>query len=498
MTLLSSHTTFWPVASAVIYGFNLAIAIYASVTMILKKQDPIKTLAWTVVLLLIPYIGVLFYLYFGQNFRKRKIFSRKGLADLNTRRQMAKIEKEGLEQYPQLFDSELEPFKKLITQNLANSYSLVDYNTNIEFWFNGREALDAMYSHIEKAQSHIHFQTYILEDDRIGRKFINLFKQKALEGVEVRLMYDGVGSIHFKKRVVKELKESGVEVLEFSPVRFYIPGRTVNYRNHRKILVVDGKIGFIGGVNIADRYYYGNQMGMWYDTQIKIEGESVSSLQASFLLDRYFVLNHKLRYSKKYYPRLDFTKIEEAHKESYYRAQIISSGPDSDWAGIMQCYFTAITVAREHIYIVTPYFTPNETILNALKVAALGGIKVKIMIPKEGDSRAAYYSTRSYFTELLEAGVEFYLFTKGFNHSKVISVDGKMAIIGSANMDVRSFEHNFEIMGAMYSKFCSQTIENQFIADLQESTQIKLRTWKQRSAKEKVFESIYRLLSPLL
>ena len=164
----------------------------------------------------------------------------------------------------------------------------------------------------------------------------------------------------------------------------------------------------------------------------------------------------------------------------------------------MQCYFTAITVAREHIYIVTPYFTPNETILNALKVAALGGIKVKIMIPKEGDSRAAYYSTRSYFTELLEAGVEFYLFTKGFNHSKVISVDGKMAIIGSANMDVRSFEHNFEIMGAMYSKFCSQTIENQFIADLQESTQIKLRTWKQRSAKEKVFESIYRLLSPLL
>lgn len=498
MILLLAHSTFWPIAWAVIYGFNLAIAIYASVTMILRKQDPVKTLAWTVVLLLIPYIGVLFYLYFGQNIRKRKIFSRKGLADLNYRRQLAQIEKEGLEQYPELFDQELEPFKKLITQNLANSYSLVDYNNNIEFWFNGRDALDAMYSHIEQAQSHIHIQTYIIEDDRIGRKFIDLFKQKALNGVEVRLMYDGVGSIHFKKRVVKEMRECGVEVLEFSPVKFYIPGRTVNYRNHRKILVVDGKVGFIGGVNIADRYYFGNQSGLWYDTQIKIEGESVSSLQASFLLDRYFVLNHKLRYSKKYYPRLDFAKVQEVHNQSFYRAQIISSGPDSDWAGIMQCYFTAINTARDHIYIVTPYFTPNETILDALKVAALGGVKVKIMIPKTSDSRAAYYSTRSYFTELLEAGVEFYLFTKGFNHSKVISVDGKMAIIGSANMDVRSFEHNFEIMGAMYSKYCSQTIETQFIADLKESVQIKLRSWKQRSAEDKIFESIYRLLSPLL
>ena len=472
--IVLSNSTFWPIASAVIYGFNLAIAIYASVTMILRKQDPVKTLAWTVVLLLIPYIGILFYLYFGQNFRKRKIFSRKGLADLNYRRKLASVEKKGLLQFPELLDSELEPFKKLIHQNLSNSYSLVDYNNQIDFWFNGRDALDAMYSTIESAKNHIHIQTYIIEDDRIGRKFIDLLKKKGSEGVEVRLMYDGVGSLHFKKKVVKELRDSGVEVLEFSPVKFYIPARTVNYRNHRKILVVDGKIGFIGGVNIADRYYFGNQMGIWYDTQIKIEGESVSSLQASFLLDRYFVLNRKLRNTKRYYPRFDFTKnLQETHNQSYYRAQIISSGPDSSWAGIMQCYFTAINLAKKNIYIVTPYFTPNETILNALKVAALGGIDVKIMIPKAGDSRAAYYSTRSYFTELLEAGVEFYLFNKGFNHSKVITIDGKMAIIGSANMDVRSFEHNFEIMGAMYSEYCAKTIESQFIRDINESEFIK-------------------------
>ena len=496
--ILIVHSSFWPIFSAVIYAFNLAIAVYASVTMILRRHDPIKTLAWTVVLLLVPYVGIIFYLFFGQNYRKRKIFSRKGLADYSIKRDIANSELEQLSNNSYPFDSELQQFRKLIYQNLSNSYSLIDYNTNIEFFFNGKEALDAMYAEIEKAQHHIHLQTYILENDRVGQRFTELLKQKAKSGLEVRVMFDGVGSIKLKKKFIKELEEASIEVLEFSPVKFYLPYRTLNYRNHRKILIVDGKVGFIGGVNIADRYYYGNENGEWYDTQIKIVGESVFSLQASFMLDRYFVMNKRLRFSKKYYPQISSLRLQEAHIESYYRAQIISSGPDSDWAGIMQCYFTAINLAKDHIYIVTPYFTPNETILNALKVAALGGIDVRIMIPKSGDSRAAYYSTRSYFTELLEAGVKFYLFAKGFNHSKVISIDNKMAIIGSANMDSRSFEHNFEIMGALYSGYCSKIIESEFLKYIADSEEVILTEWKNRPKIEKIQESFYRLMAPLL
>lgn len=495
--ILSAHT-FWPMTSGVIYAFNLIVAIYISITMILRKQDPVKTLAWTVVLLLIPYLGIIFYITFGQNYRKRKIFSRKGLGDFRFRKNLAEQEKIGLEQFPDSLDQELLPFRKLILQNLSNSYSPIEYNTHISFYFNGKEALDAMYAQIERAQDHIHLQTYIIADDTIGRKFIELLKTKAKSGVEVRLMFDGFGSIKFKNKVINELKESGIEVLEFSPVKFYIPFRKVNYRNHRKILIVDGEVGFIGGVNIADRYYFGNEQGVWFDTQIAIEGESLLSLQASFMLDRYFVLNHKLKSLRKYFPTVSIAKSEQVHDLSHYRGQIISSGPDSDWAGIMQCFFTAINLAKEHIYIITPYFTPNETILNALKVAALGGVNVRIMIPKESDSKAAYYSTRSYITELLEAGAKFYLFEKGFNHSKVVSIDGKLTIIGSANMDSRSFEHNFEILGVLYSSYCANKIEDNFITDLTSCEEIEIEKWHNRSRKEKIFESFYRLLSPLL
>lgn len=498
MSLLVANSSFWPIASAVLYISNLAIAIYASVTMILRRQDPVKTLAWTAVLILLPYIGLIFYFTFGKNLRKSKMFSRKGLGDLAIRRDIAKEESEGIAKYPDLFDDELRPFKKLISQNLRNSYSLIDFNRSIDFYFNGKDALDAMYEEMANAEHHIHIQTYIIEDDNIGRKFIELLKQKAMSGIEVRLIYDGVGSINIKKSLVKELKASSIEVLEFSPVRFLMPMSKVNYRNHRKILVVDGKVGFIGGVNIADRYYFGNEQGTWYDTQIKLRGESVFSLQASFMLDRFFILNHKLRFNKKYYPKVAIGKKSDKDNSQPFRAQIISSGPDSDWAGIMQCYFTAINLAKNHIYIITPYFTPNETILNALKVAALGGVDVRIIIPRKGDSKAAHYSTRSYFSELLAAGVKFYLFNPGFNHSKVISIDGKMSIIGSANMDSRSFEHNFEIMGVLYSPYCTKIVEDRFNSYLAKSDIITLEQWKKRSKKERILESFYRLLSPLL
>ena len=497
MMLITWHK-FWPALSAVLYAMNMIIALYASISMILRKQDPVKTLSWTAVMILLPYLGIILYLTFGQNYRKSKLFSRKGVADYRVRSELCEGEIEALEQIPELLSPISEPYRKLIYQNLRNSHSLLDFNKDIEFYFNGKDALDAMYKSIEGAKNHIHLQTYILEDDSTGRRFVELLKAKAKEGVEVRIMYDAVGSSSLKKRFRKELQEAGIEVLVFSPVWFLMPMSKVNYRNHRKILVVDGIVGFLGGVNIADRYYFGIDGKPWIDTQVKITGESTYSLQYSFLLDRYFVQNRKIRLSKKYYPKI---KTGNMHLKGEYQdvyTQIISSGPDSDWAGIMQCFFTAITSASSHIYIETPYFTPNETILNAIKVAALGNIDVRLLIPEKGDSIAAHYCTRSYITELLEAGVKVYLFNKGFNHSKVISADGAISIVGSANLDARSLEHNFEIMAVLYKKDCSAIVERQFIQDLEYSTKIELEQWKKRSASDKIKESFYRLLSPLM
>ncbi len=479
----------------------MVLAVFISTTMILRKQNPVKTLSWVAVLMLLPYFGVICYLLFGQNFRKKKIYSHKGLADYKIRKEASLNQIELLRRNPQLLGDELAPFRKIIYQNLKNSHTIIEDNNSIEFYFTGKEALDAMYYEIEKAEHHIHLQSYIFVDDQTGKRFKELLIKKAKEGVETRLIYDAVGSISLKKAFRQELEEAGIEVLVFAPVSFSLKSH-INYRNHRKILVIDGKTGFIGGVNIADRYYYGNSLGEWHDTHIRIKGESVFSLQACFLMDRHFIRNRnikrKIRFKKKYYPPLDIKSSEARIRGEHLYAQIISSGPDSFWSSIMQCYFSTITAAKKHIYIVTPYFTPSETILDALKIAALGEIDVRIMLPENSDTRLAHWSTMSYITELLEAGIKIYLFKKGFNHSKVISIDGQMSIVGSANMDMRSFEHNFEVMAAIYNTQCAQTIEARFMKDLEQCREITPSKWKHRSISDKIKESFARLWSPLL
>lgn len=488
----------WQIVSMVLYLMNLVLAVFISTTMILRKQDPIKTLSWVVVLILLPYFGIIFYIFFGQNFRKKKIYSRKGIVDYKLRKELSSSQVEQFKRNPGLLGEQLLPFKKLIYQNLKNSHTLVENNNNIDLFFTGRDALDAMYQSIEQAKRHIHLQSYIIVDDRTGERFKNLLIKKAKEGVEVRVMYDGVGCLSLKKNYTEELKRAGVEILVFSPVKILLPTSKLNYRNHRKILVVDGKTGFLGGVNIADRYYYGTAQGDWHDTHIRIQGESTFSLQACFLMDRHFVLNRKIRFKKKYYPPLEIKNTGNNLKGQHLYSQIISSGPDSDWASIMQCYFSAITAAKHHIYIVTPYFTPSETILNAIKIAALGEVDVRIMLPEKSDTIIAHWSTMSYITELLEAGVKIYLFKKGFNHSKVISIDEQMSIVGSANMDIRSFEHNFEVMSVIYNNGCAKIIEDKFRSDALSCQVVTAGKWIKRKKLQKVAESFARLWSPLL
>lgn len=488
----------WRIVSIILYSMNMALVIYASVALILRKQDPVKTLSWVLILILLPYIGLILYLFLGRNFRKKKIYNRKGAADFKYKKEFSSQQLIAFKKDPSIFGLSTLPFKKIIYQNLINSYSTVDYNSSVEFYFTGRDALDAMYKSISNAKEHIHFQSYIFVDDITGKRFKELFIKKAQEGVEVRLMFDDVGSFSLKKDFILQMQSYGVEVNIFSKVRLLTPTPLINYRNHRKILIVDGKEGFLGGVNVADRYYYGTKAGDWHDTHMKITGDSVASLQSSFLLDRWFIKNRRLSKRKKYFPSPIQKESHSYTSNNKYITQIISSGPDSYWASIMQCYFTAITSAKDHIYIVTPYFTPSESILNAIKIAALGGIDVKIMLPERSDTIVAHWSTMSYITELLEAGVKVFLFSEGFNHSKVISIDGEMSIVGSANMDCRSFDHNFEIMSVIYNNECANKIEKEFINQIANCKNVHFYKWKKRPLSSKIREGIARLGSPLL
>lgn len=290
--------------------------------------------------------------------------------------------------------------------------------------------------------------------------------------------------------------EAGVHIQPFGKVRFTGMRTMINYRNHRKLLIVDGVEGFLGGVNIADRYYDGGNSLEWHDTHMRIEGEAVRQLESSFLMDWFFITHKNLRRRKPYSYRLPPMQEDTVHETCYI--QIVSSGPDSDWADIMQLYLTFITEAKERISITTPYFIPNESILNALRTAALGGVEVRLMLPQEADSRFVHYASLSYVSELLEAGVKVYLYTKGFIHSKTISIDGKSCIIGSANLDNRSLDDHFEVGAIVYNPAVSAELEDQFDRYLDDSLLISPRTWEKRPVRQKVSEALTRLLSPLL
>lgn len=489
---------FWEYISLILYIIYLVLAIYASGVIIYQKSDPVKSLSWIIVILLLPYIGLVLYLLFGQNFRKSKLFNRKGVRDERVRRIIANKQLKQIKSDSTFLPQSLRKFEKLINLNLKSSRSILGVNTSIELYFTGKDALEAMYESIEKATKHIHLQSYIIEDDTIGNRFKNILIKKAKEGVEVRVIYDDVGCWGLSSEYKNDMLLNGVELLSFSPARFITPISKVNYRNHRKILVIDGLIGFLGGVNLADRYYSGGNFQEWRDTHMKLSGESVAALQSSFLLDRYFIMNQQFKRRKKYYPipvKEDFD-IENSNEHIY--SQIITSGPDSDWAGIMQCYFTAITYAKKEIFIVTPYFTPNESILNAMKTAAMGGVEVSLMLSEKSDTSIAHWCTMSYATELLEAGVKVYLFKKGFIHSKVISIDGDFCIIGSANMDNRSLEHNFEITAIIYNSKFAKEVEEQFRKDQTECRTLASSKWARRSVKNQMKEALARLLSPLI
>ncbi len=474
----------------ILLGYAISILVVV-ILIVLENRSPLKTISWVLVLLLLPGMGFILYIFFGQNFRKEKIIARKGLRNHHQLNYLAHSQIKQLADGV-FGDKEITREPTGIVRLLLNSSSaIVTTGNEVTFLNNGQEKFDALLKALADAKHFIHLEYYIFSEDKIGNQVKEILKEKAVLGVEVRLIVDDVGSWELKKPFFNELREAGIEVYPFLEVRFPLLTSRVNYRNHRKIVVIDGHVGFIGGYNVADRYKDGDAStyGIWRDTHIMIEGDAVNSLQSTFLIDWYFVSQIELTESR-YFPPTG-VRGDKA-------IQIVGSGPDSDWPGIMMGIFHILVSARDYVYIETPYFMPSEGVLLALKVSALSGVDVRIIIPGKSDAFITMMCSRSYIRELLEAGVQVYFYRKGFLHSKTIVADDKIGIVGSANMDFRSFEQNFEATAFIYDKEASCEMKKAFFRDQADSEIILLPEWVDRPYIEKVKESFARLFSPLL
>ncbi|MCB0470189.1 MAG: cardiolipin synthase, partial [Flavobacteriaceae bacterium] len=415
----------------VLIFINYGIAISVALVILFKNLNPTKTLSYIIVLVFLPFLGVVIYYFFGQEYRKNKIFNRKyiynkkKIKEINEELKLNPHQKQKLKEV-------LDEKVKLVKLLYHNQNSPLTLHNNLKILVNGEEKFKYLMADLKKAENHIHFEYYILKDDTTGTQILDILCDKAKAGVEVRVSYDGVGS-SISSRMLKKMKQSGVKSYPFMPVFFPRFTSKMNYRNHRKIAIIDGRIGYVGGLNISDNYNNAvkrKNKPFWRDTHLRMEGEAVKSLQIHFLMTWDFVSNEKFKVTKTYFP--------ETSIENEAPVQIAASGPDTDWANIMEAIFTAILTAESYVYITTPYFIPNDEILSALQVASKSGVEVKLLIPKESDSWTAKYATDSYLEPLLEAGVQVYRYTKGFIHAKTIVVDDLFSTIGTSNIDYRS------------------------------------------------------------
>jgi cardiolipin synthase A/B len=462
---------------------SISIVLVGSV-IVLENRNPAKTVAWLVILTIFPIVGFIFYIFVGRNVRKRRRYKHKSI-DLNYLKELINISYDFRD-----YDDLAERTERIVHLLLYNASSPMTRYNQVQVLTNGKDAYRVMLDRLQQAQDHIHFISFIVRDDHIGREFKQVFIEKARSGVKVRVIIDGLGSRALPSAYIREMEEAGVEVFIFSPIIFpYL--RKVNYRNHRKITIIDGKVGFVGGLNVGDEYLgKGTKFSFWRDTHMMLEGDAVYFLQLIFLMDWQFTSKKELPMQTRYFPPHDF------QQRTY--VQIAASGPDSDWEYIQKVYFSLITSARSKVFITTPYLIPDDSNIMALKTAALSGIDVRIIVPEVPDHVIVYWASRSYFMELLEAGVKIYSYQKGFIHAKIMIVDDEIATIGTANFDIRSFQHNFEVSGVIYDSFVAGRLGRDFEQDIRDSKEIWLDDFNQRPFNQKAKESIARLMSPLL
>lgn len=474
-----------------------------SMVIILENRDPARTVTWLLIFLLLPGVGLLIYAVFGRNIRKIKIFKTQKLANdikeeklfenLEEIQELVKLEQDSIKERS-LADDELADYSKKRVISLLLNTGMFPFttNNNIDVYIDGNQKFENLIKDIKSAKDHIHLEYFIIKDSEIGRKIRDLLIEKAKKGVKIRILYDDVGCwrFWFHRKFFNEMKKHGIDIMPFLPAKFPIIGSKLNYRNHRKIVVIDGKVGYTGGINIGDEYVGKNKkFGYWRDTHIRIEGTSVYLLQMTFLIDWYYTTK-EIILIKKYFPKMSYCGDS--------MVQVVASGPDSDWEAIHYAYFSAICQAKKSIYIETPYFIPDESILRALKSAALSGVDVRIIFPKIADHKMVNSASYSYFADILKSGGKVYLYTKGFIHSKIVIIDDKISSTGSANMDLRSFMLNFEINAFIYDKDVIEIMTKDFFEDMKNSEELDESDFENRNIIIKAKESISRLFSPIL
>lgn len=480
----------WKSMPSLITILYFLTVVFIAILIILENRNPEKTISWILVLVLLPFIGIVIYLFFGQEYRKTKMYSRKGLKDLEKLRNLTLEQLDNLPANQFQISDKLYSKKRMMNLLLSNSNAILTNNNEIQILRNGAETFPEIFRVMEQARHHIHLEYYIIENDRIGNYLRELLIRKATEGVEVRLIFDDVGSWELKKKFIRSMSDAGVKVDCFMKVRFPMLTSRVNYRNHRKILVVDGETAFVGGLNFADRYQDGVPgIGPWRDTHLKVTGGGATALQIIFMADWYFVSKEILKGEEYFKP------LESGNGKL---VQMTASGPDSDWESIGQAYFAAIASATDYVYISTPYLMPTADIVTALKTSALGGIDVRIIVPGLSDAITPKWGTNSYIEELLEAGVKVYFYKAGFTHSKVIIADGVFSSVGTANLDFRSLETNFEVNAMVYDEEIAGILASQFLDDQEKSELIILEEWQKRPRMNKIKESFARIISPML
>lgn len=473
----------------IIFFLNILLAI---IVIFLERRDPSATWAWILVLFFIPVLGFIMYLLFGQNLSRKKMFywedrDKVGIESL-IKEQITKLNQRS---FP-FQNSTEEKSRDLIHMHLINNAATFSQHNDIQIFTDGKEKFHSLFHDIENAKDHIHLQYYIIKNDELGRRLMKVLSQKASTGVKVRVLYDELGSRSLRKLFFKELRQAGGEVEAFFPSKLPLINLRLNYRNHRKLAIIDGKIGYVGGFNVGDEYLGLNKrFGYWRDTHIRIVGEAVHPIQTRFILDWN---QASYRYDINYSPRY----FQDPISSGDVGLQIVTSGPDSEWEQIKNGYIKMISLAKETIFIQTPYFIPDSSLLDALRIACLCGVDVKIMIPNKPDHMFVYWATYFYVGEMLKAGAKIYIYEKGFIHSKSIVVDHEIASVGTANIDVRSFRLNFEVNAFIYHKGFSNTLMDQFTEDMKASTELTLENYMKRPVKIRLKESISRLLSPIL
>ncbi|MFC4598441.1 cardiolipin synthase [Cohnella hongkongensis] len=468
---------------------NMALA---SVIIFRERRDVGSTWAWLLVLYFIPLLGFALYLFLAQNYRKTRLFEWKEIgrtgSDEAAKEQLALLSGDGFE----LRNPAARGFRDLIVMHLKAKRALYTENNEVELLLDGKMKFERLFRDIAEARQHIHIQYYILQKDELGTKLIRALAEKARSGVSVKLLYDELGSRRLSKRSLRELREAGGTAEAFFPSKFRLINFRLNYRNHRKLVIIDGKIGYVGGFNVGDEYLgLSPKFGYWRDAHLRVRGGAVRAMQTRFILDWNQASREDIRYHPSLYPEPEETGGTAG-------VQIVPSGPESRLEYIKNGYVKMISSAKRSILIQTPYFVPDAGYLDALRIAALSGVKVSIMIPDKPDHPFIYWATLSYIGGMLRAGVSVYLYRHGFMHAKTIVVDEEIASVGTANMDVRSFKLNFEVNAFVYDSDIAKKLADAFQEDIRVSEELTLEKYGQRSRLIRIKESVSRLLSPIL